>query len=345
MLSFATPLALALLIAAPLFLEEGVRKRFFRRLGFRRLAQYGNAIAFSSGVEIEPSKQSWKIRTRGFVLSSLSLFSFCLLVVALARPQTSTSFAEITASGRDIMLVLDISGSMQAMDFSINNKRVDRLTALQAVTKEFIRKRKGDRMGLVVFGEQAFTQCPLTLDQRVLSQYVDALEIGMAGTGTAIGDAIAVALKRIKEIKSDSKVLILVTDGKDNTGTISPGEAAKIAKKLGVKIYTIGIGGNEPAPFPIRSMFGGVQLVYKEMEFDEKTLISIAEETGAKYFHAKNTDKLQDVYKEIDSLEERKETRYEYIDHEEQFLSFLLLGIILLLAHETLRTSVYLKVP
>lgn len=325
---FESPWLLLLLLLTPLF--------------FRRKKQPSNALLFSSPLSLAKLKPE---RLRHFaILQLIHIASYVMLVLAVARPQYGTEFTETEASGRDIIIALDTSGSMQALDFFLDGDRVNRLVALQQVVKQFIAQRKGDRIGLVVFGDKSFTQCPLTLDSRILTQFVDALEIGMSGKGTAVGDGIAVALKQIRQIESDSKVVILVTDGKSNSG-ISPREAAKIAQKLGVKIHTIGIGGEGYAPFPTETIFGHTMLVDRKLEFDEQTLKDIAQITGGQYFYAKDTERLQQVYAEIDRLEERKEIIHEYVEYQERFFPFLLIGFILFLTYETLRSTVLLRIP
>lgn len=328
---FESPWLLLLLLLTPLFLRKPFGKN-----------PPSNALLFSSPLSLARFKPE---RQRHFaILQFIHLVSYVMLVLAIARPQYGTEFTETEASGRDIIIALDTSGSMQALDFFLDGDRVNRLVALQHVVKQFIAQRKGDRIGLVVFGDKSFTQCPLTLDSRILMQFIDALEIGMSGKGTAVGDGIAVALKQIRQIESDSKVLILVTDGKSNSG-ISPREAAKIAQKLGVKIHTIGIGGEGYAPFPTETIFGHTMLVDRKLEFDEQTLKDIAEITGGQYFYAKDTERLQQVYAEIDLLEERKEIIHEYVDYQERFFPFLLLGLILFFTFETLRSTVLLRIP
>jgi Ca-activated chloride channel family protein len=200
-------------------------------------------------------------------------------------------------------------------------------------------------MGIVVFGNEAFTQCPLTLDHRVLKEFVDSLEVGMAGQATAIGEGLAIALKRIRDIPAKSKVVVLVTDGKSNAGNVTPEQAAEIARELGIKVHVVGIGGNEPAPFPVRSAFGGTRLVMRELEYDAATLKMIAEKTGGRYFNAKDLSALQQVYAEIDQLEERHEAASEYVEYSERFLPLVALGLTLFLLSELLSATVLLKVP
>ncbi|MCB0344555.1 MAG: VWA domain-containing protein [Bdellovibrionales bacterium] len=330
---FELPLALILLAFTPLILGWGRRKTFERKLHF------------SSWVPLTELIPSTRMTLRQPVLQTLRALSYILFVIALARPQTGTSFSEVATTGRDIILSLDVSASMQAMDFFINDDRVDRLTALKKVVKEFIDKRPGDRIGLVVFGEEAFTQCPLTVDHDVLKQFVDALETGMAGNGTAIGNALAVSLKRIRDLDSESKVIVLVTDGKNNSGSVTPGEAALAAKELKIVVHTIGIGSSEPAPFPVRGPFGITTYRNQPMEYDGETLENIAKVTGGHSFNAKDLEGLKSVYEQIDQLEEREEEAFQFIEYEEHFATFLILGIVALFGLIFLSSTVFLIIP
>lgn len=341
---FESPYALLLLALLPFALHTEYRCALFAWF-FRKRRVAGSAISFSSPIGLHSIPSSGRASSKAFVMSLIQVVAFSVLVVALARPQAGTEFTEVDASGRDIMLALDISRSMHAADFFLDGRRVDRLEALKKVVNDFIDARRGDRMGLVVFGDKAFTQCPLTLDHLVLKDFVNSLEIGMAGHATAIGSAIAIALKRMKEIESESKVIVLVTDGKSNAGEIKPKEASRIAKSMGVKIYTIGIGGDGDAPFPAQTIFGHTMYQNRRMEFDQETLEAIAEITDGRYFQARDTEALTQIYSEIDKIEERVETTYQHIQYEERFLPFLLVGFLLLAASQMLGSTVYHSVP
>ena len=344
-MTFASPEAFVLLIFLPFFIEELNLKRLLSRFFKNRPASPANSINHSFSDTHSSLPKSFRQRTRNPLLSLLAILAFILSVFSLARPQSDASFTEVEASGRDIMMILDISRSMHAMDFHIDRKRVNRLQALKKVVVDFIEKRKGDRMGLVVFGDQAYTQCPLTLDHKVLSKFVEDLEIGMAGNGTAIGSAIAIGLKRLKKIESESKVAVLVTDGQSNSGKLKPDEAAKIAKELDVKIYTIGIGSDKPAPFPVQDLFGRTRFRQQRMEFDEATLQSIASVTGAKYFRADNLEALENIYAEIDKIEERVEKAKTWVAYEEHFLPYLTASLLLFSIFYYLKYSFLLRVP
>jgi len=337
-MSFEAPWAFLLLLLAPLFWEGVTNGRQRKKDSVQSLPH-----AFPSAHSSLPS--SLRARLRPWVLSALGTISLIALVIALARPQTSSTFTEIEASGRDIMLVMDVSRSMYALDFHEEGKRINRLQALKKVVENFISKRRGDRIGLVVFGDQAFTQCPLTLDHQVLLKFVQDLEIGMAGDGTAIGSAIGVGLKRLKQIEAESKVMVLVTDGKSNSGKISPIESARISKSLGVKIYTVGIGGDGPAPFPVQDIFGRTVYRNRLMEFDEKTLEEIASITSGVYYRADDLKTLQRIYQEIDTIEERVEKENKWSFKEEHFPQPLFAGLTALFFYVLLANSMFLRLP
>ncbi len=337
---FDTPLAFLLLLLLP-FLTEGsnVLTRFLR------ISKKPSHLRLSSQAELFSLPQSLRARVRGPLLTSLRGLAFILLVVALARPQTIAGMVEAEANGRDIMMVLDTSGSMKAIDFMLDGKQTTRLDALKHIVADFVDARRGDRLGLIVFGDEVFTQCPLTLDHRVLKEFVVGLETGMAGSGTALGDAIAIGLKRIKGIESDSKVLVLVTDGMRTAGQLDPKAAAQIAKTLNVRIHTIGIGGTKAAPFRSKNIFGVETVQYREVPLDEETLKHIASVTGGEYFRAQDSVQLKQVYKAIDTLEPRAEIEESFVEYEERFLPFLLLGALLLFLGEILSLSVFAVLP
>lgn len=272
----------------------------------------------------------------GPVLLYLTMACF---IVGLARPQFGRKETEVTSEGIDIMLAIDASGSMAAMDFKLDGDAVDRLTVVKKVVSDFIRQQKGDRIGMVIFGEDSYTQSPLTLDYDVLAQLLDHVHIGIAGDGTAIGDGLALAVKRLKDLPGKSRVVILLTDGRSNAGKISPEKAAEIAKTLGIKVYTIGIGTEGPVPFPQPGIFGN-RLVYVNLDMDEKTLEEIAQTTGGRFFFATDTKKLEEIYREIGRLEktEAKVKHFELFD--EWFLYFSYGALALLLLEFSLRATI-----
>jgi Ca-activated chloride channel family protein len=267
-----------------------------------------------------------------------------LLVFAAARPQLYNISREIQSPGVDIMLCLDTSGSMQALDFTLDGKPVSRLAAVKKVVGEFIEKRELDRIGLVVFGTQAFTQSPLTLDKGLLMDLVNRMRIGMAGDQTAIGSAIAIGGKRLKELEAKSKILILLTDGRQTVDGLRPAEAADALQALGIKIYTIGVGGTEPAPFPVKTPFG-TKIIRQRLDLDEKTLMNVAEISSGQYFRAAETDRLQEIYGIIDQQEKTEVKVKEFFHFKELYFWFLVPAIILLLVEVVFRTTVLRTIP
>lgn len=229
----------------------------------------------------------------------LAAIAWLLLVIACARPQWLGEPIEQAVSGRDLMLAVDLSGSMEEQDFVINKRAVDRLTAAKGVAGDFINRRVGDRVGLILFGTQAYLQTPLTFDRKTVMTLLNEAVIGLAGDNTAIGDAIGLAVKRLKSEKDNSRVLVLMTDGANTAGEISPLKAAELAADNHLKIYTIGIGADEMI---VRNFFGN-RKVNPSIDLDEKTLIKIAESTGGQYYRARNTDELNNIYMRLDELE------------------------------------------
>ncbi len=246
-----------------------------------------------------------ELQSRQFIIKRkrwpvwLAAIAWFLLIIASIRPQWLGEPIEQAVSGRDLMLAVDLSGSMEEQDFVINGEQVDRLTATKAVAGEFIRRRVGDRIGLILFGSKAYLQTPLTFDRKTVLTLLDESAIGLAGKNTAIGDAIGLAVKRLRKQSANSRVLILLTDGANTAGEISPLKAAELATKERLKIYTIGVGADEML---VRSMFG-VRKVNPSRDLDEKTLKAIAEKTGGRYFRARNTEELEGIYKILDQLE------------------------------------------
>ncbi|NPV14143.1 VWA domain-containing protein [candidate division WOR-3 bacterium] len=260
----------------------------------------------------------------------LSLFSLALVfsTLALARPQKGRMFEELETRGIDIMLCLDISGTMQAADFLPK----DRLTVAKERAKEFINRRTGDRIGLVIFAATSLTQCPLTLDHKILNDILDRVDFGILEDGTAIGMGIASAGARLKGSKAREKVIILLTDGRNNTGDIDPLTAAQAAAALGIKIYTIGVGSKGPVPFPVDDPLFGRRYVQMEVDLDTETLQKIADITGGKFFLATDPEALKRVYEEIDRLEPSTFKARRYTLYQERMQTPLLLGILFALA-------------
>jgi Ca-activated chloride channel family protein len=269
----------------------------------------------------------------------LRLAGLSFLIVALARPQSSSSGQNIFSEGIDIVLAMDISGSMLAEDLKPN-----RIEAAKAVAIDFIKSRPNDRIGLVVFAGESFTQCPITSDHDVLINLFGSLKSGLMSDGTALGEGLATAVTRIKEGKAKNKVIILLTDGVNNVGMIAPVTAAEIAKTFGVRVYTIGVGTKGLAPYPFQTPQG---VVYQniEVDIDEVTMQKIASLTGGEYFRATNNKKLKSIYQEIDKLEKTKIEVTEYRSKTEEFFPFALLATLLLLAEIVLKYTVFKTLP
>ena len=260
------------------------------------------------------------------------LLAITLLIIALARPQTSLSRQDISVEGIDLVIALDVSGSMLAMDF-----KPDRLEAAKDLAIEFIDGRPNDRIGLVIFSGETFTQCPLTTDHAVLKNLFRDIHSGMIDDGTALGDGLATAVNRLRGSKAVSKVIILLTDGVNNMGSLDPRSAAEIAKLYGIRIYTIGIGSIGQAPYPVQTPFG-MQTQMMPVNIDEALLQEIARGTDGKYFRATNNAKLRSIYQEIDKMEKSKIDVTEFRKKNEEFfplvlLAFIFIGIELLLRY------------
>ena len=253
-----------------------------------------------------------------------NILAICLLIIALARPQSSTNWEESTTEGIDIVLSMDISGSMLAEDLKPN-----RLEASKDVAVDFISKRVNDRIGLVIFSGESFTQCPLTTDHNVLINLFKDLKSGMVEDGTAIGMGLATAVNRLKDSDAISKIIILLTDGVNNKGVVAPFTAAEIAKQFGIRVYTIGVGTEGYAPYPFQTPFG-VQYQDVEVQIDEETLQNIATVTDGKYFRATNNSKLKEIYKDIDKLEKSKIEVTEFHKRSEEFSNFAIPAFIIL---------------
>ncbi len=270
---------------------------------------------------------------------ALRMLALACLIIALARPQSVSSRENINTEGIDIVLVLDISGSMLAEDFTPN-----RLIAAKQVGEEFINGRTNDRIGLVIFAAQSFTQCPLTTDYPVLQTLLREVKKGMIEDGTAIGLALANGVNRLKDSDAKSKVMILLTDGVNNRGEIDPITAAKVAATYGIRVYTVGVGAMGQAPYPVETPFG-VQRRLVPVEIDEKTLTLVAEMTGGKYFRATDNRKLKAIYDEIDKLERTKIEVTAYKRYTELFYNWLFAGLLVLMVEIGLSSTVLRKIP
>ncbi len=299
-----------------------------------------DAYIQTSGLQMfKNMKTSLKVYLR-HILFILEVIAIALLIIALARPQSTNNWENSTTKGIDIVLALDISGSMLAEDFKPN-----RLEASKNVAIKFIQGRPNDKIGLVVYAGESFTQCPLTTDHATLINLFKGIKNGMIEDGTTIGEGLATAISRLKESTAKSKVIILITDGVNTTGDISPMTAAEIARTYGIRVYTIGVGSKGTAPYPATDMFG--RKVYRQMdvEIDEETLQDIARLTGGKYYRATGNTKLKQVYKEIDKLEKSKIEIKEYSKKREEYLYIAIAGLILLLTGIFLKHVFFRSIP
>jgi len=279
-----------------------------------------------------------------YVPVALRALALLLLVAALARPQLGNRRTEILSEGVDIALAIDTSGTMEALDFVLDNKRVTRLNAVKKVVNDFVKGRQSDRIGMVVFGTHAFLQCPLTLDHGVLLSFLDKAKIGMAGEYTAIGSAIALSASRLKKTPGKEKVIILLTDGINNRGKISPDIAADIAKTLGIKVYTIGVGSKGKAPFLVKTVLGN-RLRYEYVPLDEEALKVVAEKTGGRYFRATDTEALEKIYEEIDKMEKTEARIKEYTEYFELYPWLVLPALVLAAAEIALKNTFLRQIP
>jgi Ca-activated chloride channel family protein len=271
-----------------------------------------------------------------------AILAAVLMIVGLARPQRGHSRTEVTANGIDIVLGLDVSGSMQALDFMIDNQRINRIEVVKSVVGKFIEERPNDRIGLIAFAGSPYLVSPVTLDHDWLQQNLERVTIGGVDDGTAIGSAIAAAVNRLRTTPAKSKVVILLTDGMNNTGKISPLAAAEAARALGVKIYTIGVGVRGKAPVPVRDEAGNVHLVMAQVDVDEKTLQSVADQTGGKFYRATDTNSLERIYEQINRLETTAQTVQKFEHYDELYAwalipALAILGFSFLLQHTRYR--------
>ncbi|MCF6248977.1 MAG: VWA domain-containing protein [Desulfobacula sp.] len=274
----------------------------------------------------------------------LKILAIVFFIIALARPQWGDKKVNVSTEGVNIILALDLSESMRALDFRKNNKIVTRLAAVKQVVTDFIMNREGDRIGMVVFGSNAFTQLPLTRDYNTISFILDRLKIGAAGPRTAIGDAIGISLKRLEDIKSKSNIIILLTDGRSNSGELSWQDATKIAVKRKVKIYTIGVGTKGEAPFLVDGLFGQ-RYVYRKVDVDLDALKTIAGQTGGSFFEAGNLAALEQIYQMINRLETTKVDVQKWVEYKELYPPFVATGLILFLIYLLLINTRFLRIP
>lgn len=325
-MEFKHPLFFLLFLALPLIFWLGKRRKQTK-------------LTFST-TEFVPRSISLKIMLYRF-LPLLRLLVFALFIIGLARPQKVSSEKEYQTKGVDIIVALDISGSMLAEDFKPEN----RLVVAKQEAAKFVYGRENDRIGLVVFARKAFTQCPLTLDYDILINLLGEIEIGMIADGTAIGMGIATSVNRLRDSTAKSKVVILITDGENNAGNIDPITAAELAKTFGIKVYTIGVGKGGLVPFPVNDPLFGKRYVQAEVEIDEMTLKRIADITGGLFFRAREPKALTEIYDKINELEKTEVRVKEYKSYDELFPWLLWPAIFLLLIELVLSRTVLMKVP
>lgn len=281
----------------------------------------------------------------GRLLAFLGLVAFALVIIALARPRHGKGSSDIEASGIDIMLTLDVSGSMEAMDFKLHGKPSDRLEAVKEVLRKFVGERPNDKLGLVAFAGRPYLVTPMTMDHEFLANRLKTVKMGQVEDGTAIGSAIASSLDHLKSSKAKSKIIILVTDGVNNAGAVNPLTAAEAAKSLGIKIYTIGAGTRGEAPMPVRDAFGGVHMSTTMVEIDEEMMQEVAAFTGGQYFRATDTDSLENIYNSINKLETTTRKLKKYQQYDELFLWFLIPGLALFLLENVLAQTRFRTLP
>jgi Ca-activated chloride channel family protein len=328
-ISFANPWWFLLLLTIPVLVTA-----YVVRIRKRNAALSVSTTDWIAGKELKSLRQ--RLIHLPFILRMIILV---LLITVMARPQTSDSHQTTNVEGIDIVMAIDVSGSMQAMDLKPN-----RLEAAKKVAKKFIDGRPNDRIGLVVFSGEAFTQCPLTIDHQVVKKLIDPLKTGMIEDGTALGDGLATAINRIKESKAVSRVIILLTDGVQTAGSMDPVSAAEIAKTFGIRIYTIGAGKHGEAPYPVQTPFGK-QIVNYPVEIDENVLKKVAEVTGGEYFRATSNKSLREIYDKIDKLEKSKIQVNIFKNKYDKYRGLLIAAGILLLLEILLRLTILRSKP
>jgi Ca-activated chloride channel family protein len=304
----------------------------------------GTSFRFSSLSLLGQIAGTWRVRW-SFVPVLLRWLALILVLIALAGPQKILAQSKLTSEGIDIVLALDVSGSMSAEDYVINAQRISRLGIIKNTVEDFVKQRHDDRIALIVFGSQAYTVCPLTTDHDWLLENLRQVRIGLIEDATAIGSGIATSLLRLKNSKAKTRIIVLLTDGVNNSGKIDPLTAAKTAQALGIKVYTIGAGTTGIVPFPVTDEFGNKHYEQAQFDLDEDTLKKIASMTGGEYFRAADTDSLRRIYSEIDKLEKTKIVDKGYRQYEPLFWYFLDAALILLALEIILTNTLFLKVP
>ena len=281
----------------------------------------------------------------GGLMMFLGMLSFLLLILALARPRHGKGSTDIEASGIDIMLTLDVSGSMAAMDFKLGGKPVDRLEAVKDVVERFISQRPNDRLGMVAFAGRPYMVSPLTMDHDWLSKRLGNVQMGQVEDGTAIGSAIASSVSHLEKSNAKSRIIIIITDGVNNAGAVNPVTAGEAAKALGMKVYAIGAGTRGEAPFPVTDQFGRTRYQTVKVEIEEEMLQEVATSTGGQYYRATDTDSLEEIYESINQLETTTRKLKKYQQYDELYLYFLIPGLCLLLLELFLNQTRFRRLP
>jgi Ca-activated chloride channel homolog len=302
------------------------------------------AIQYSSAELVRPVATMRKF-SAGRWLVAARFLSLALMILALARPQFGKGHTEVEASGIDIVLAVDISGSMKALDFKLNGEAVSRLEVVKSVVSKFIDARPNDRVGLVVFAGRPYLVSPLTLDHSWLRQNLERVQIGLIEDGTAIGSGIATSVNRLRDQPSKSKIIILLTDGNNNSGKVAPEAAADAARALGIKVYTIGAGSKGEAPLPVTDQFGRERVVMAKVDMDEGMLQRIADTTGGQFYRATDTDSLRRIYSQIDRLEKTKVTMKKFEHYQELFHWALIPGLAVLALEIVLSHTWFRRLP
>jgi Ca-activated chloride channel family protein len=328
-ITFAFPQLFILLLIIPFIL-------YFQH---RSKTKNKSTFLISTNEGFKKNAPTFKIKSR-FILNLLRALSMAFIIIALARPQSTAINETIKSEGLDIVLSMDISGSMLAEDFNPN-----RIEAAKKVAKEFIENRPTDRIGLVIFSGESFTQCPLTTDQNVLKEQLSNIKSGLLEDGTAIGMGLATAVERLRSSKAKTKIIILLTDGVNNSGLIDPITALEIAKAYQIRVYTIGVGTMGTASYPVKDAFGNTSMQQMPVQIDEVLMKKISSETGGKYFRATDNNSLNKVYKEIDHLEKTKIEINSFKRHAELFFPYALIGLIFLFLEIILRNTYYKSFP
>lgn len=331
-MSFAHPGFLLLLLALPL--AAWWRRRYARETAF----------LFSS-VQLVHGVASLRRSLAGRLLRQMRWLALILMIVALARPRLSEGEFKVKASGVDIVVAMDFSMSMAAEDFELLGRRANRVAAAKDVLRRFIEKRPNDRIGLVAFAGRAYVATPLTLDHDFLLQRLEQLQLGLIEDGTAIGSGLTACLNRLRDLRSKSKIAILMTDGQNNAGKIPPLTAAEAAEALKVKVYTIGVGTQGVAPYPQKDVFGETRYVPMKVDIDEELLRDIAKRTGGKYYRADNSAKFREIYDDIDRLEKTDAEMKKFVQYEEVFSWFAVPAWVLILLELVLGQTIWRKLP